>query len=252
MTQKLRCLSVIMPVYNETRTLREIVQRVREVPLPKEIIIVDDGSTDSTQEILSAIQREFDQSGDNHQTTLKVISHHQNRGKGASIRTGISEARGDLLIIQDADLEYNPNDYTKLIEPILSGEVDVVYGSRFQNPNQTPFSWHTWGNKFLTRLSNLFTHLHLTDMETCYKVFRTDMIQRLPIRSNRFAFEPEVTAKLSKLRCRIREVPISYSARGYSEGKKINWKDGLSAVWTIFKYWLVDDLPAGNTATQNT
>lgn len=233
----LHCLSVIMPVYNEARLLQDVVRRVEAVPLPKEIIMVDDGSTDGTHEILKNLR------ASEPNTTFKIIFHEKNQGKGASIRTGIGLATGDIVIIQDADHEYDPAEYPQLLEPLLAGDADVVYGSRYLNgAHQKTRFWHTLMNKFLTRFSNFFTGLCLSDMETCYKAFRTDIIKEVPLRSNRFGFEPEITAKLAKLKCRIVERPISYAARGYSEGKKINWKDGVSALTTILKFWVIDDL----------
>lgn len=229
----LRLLSVVMPVYNEAATIEEILKRVKAVPIPKEIIIVDDGSTDGTRDILKGIS----------EPGIKVFYNEKNQGKGGSVKRGIAEASGDLLVVQDADLEYNPAEYPKLVEPILSGDADVVFGSRFRGERQrVHLFWHYVGNNLLTLFSNMCTNLNLSDMETCYKVFKTELIKKIPIRSNRFGFEPEITAKVSKLNCRIYEVPISYAGRSYEEGKKINWKDGVSAFWTIFKFWLVDDL----------
>lgn len=240
----LKCLSVVMPVYNEVYTLQEIVKRVAEVPVPKEIIIIDDGSKDGTRDTLQKLIEQHGADGNlNANTKLKIIFNQANMGKGACIRVGIQHATGDLLIVQDADLEYDPEEYPKLIEPILAGDADVVFGSRFRGERQRVLHfWHTLGNKFLTLLSNVFTNLNLTDMETCYKVFRTEIIKAIPLRSQRFGFEPEITAKMAKLRCRIYEVPISYHGRTYAEGKKINWKDGISAVWTILRFWIQDDL----------
>jgi len=238
-------LSVVMPVYNEAFTLREIVRRVKLVPLPIELIIVDDHSTDGSSDILRRMESEGNTTTDPPPSApiIKFVFQDKNQGKGACIRRGINEATGEVLIIQDADLEYNPEDYPKLIEPILSGEADVVYGSRFRGEKRSVLLfWHTVGNKFLTMFSNIFTNLNLSDMETCYKVFKTEIIKSIPIRSQRFGFEPEITAKVAKLRCNIYEVPISYRGRGYSEGKKINWKDGISAIFTILRFWLFDDL----------
>ncbi len=232
----LRCLSIIVPVYNEVFTIKRVLQRIQEVPLPKEIIIVDDASTDGTREALKALNEDAS-------AGIKIVFHERNKGKGAAIRTGIRHAEGDITLIQDADLEYNPAEYPRLIEPILAGDADVVYGSRFRGERaRVLFFWHSLGNKILTTLSNICTNLNLTDMETCYKVFRTEIIKALPLRSHRFGFEPEVTAKVAKLRCRIYEVPISYRGRSAAEGKKINWKDGLAAIFTILKYFFVDDL----------
>jgi glycosyltransferase involved in cell wall biosynthesis len=220
-------ISVVVPVYNEKNTIREIVRRIQEVSFEKEIIIVDDYSTDGTREILKGMAG----------NTLKILFHDKNQGKGAALRTGFQEVTGDIVIIQDADLEYNPQEYSILIQPILDGKADAVYGSRFLAcPHRVLLFWHYVGNKFLTTLSNLFTNLNLTDMETCYKAFRSSLLKNIDIKSKRFGFEPEITAKLSKLKCRIYEVPISYSGRDYSEGKKINWKDGIAAFFWIIRY----------------
>ena len=220
-------LSVIMPVYNERDTIHEIIQRVMTEKTPKELIIVDDCSTDGTRERLKEIS-------DDH---IKVVYHEFNQGKGAAIRTGLEHASGEIVIIQDADLEYNPEEYARLIHPILNDKADVVFGSRFSGPEQRVlYFYHFLGNKFLTLLSNLLTNLNLSDMETCYKAFRTEIIKKIRIESNRFGMEPEVTAKVAKLGCRIYEVPISYYGRDYSEGKKITWKDGFSAIWCILKF----------------
>jgi len=223
-------LSVIIPVYNEARTIRQIVRRVREEPTEKEIIIVDDASTDGTCDILKEISRDG---------TL-VVYHERNRGKGAAIRTGIKHVRGDVVIIQDADLEYDPTEYSRLIHPIQQNVADVVYGSRFTGPeHRVLFFHHYLANRFLTFLSNLLTNLNLTDMETCYKAFRAEVIKRVDLKSNRFGFEPEVTAKVAKLGCRVYEVPISYHGRDYTEGKKIGWKDAVAALWWIIRFNLL-------------
>lgn len=224
-------LSVLIPVYNEKDTLLRIIRRVKEVPIDKEIIIVDDFSTDGTREVLYGVKDD----------DIKIYFHEKNQGKGAALRTGFSKATGDIVIIQDADLEYDPQEYPKLIKPILEGKADVVYGSRFAGgePHRVVFFWHLMGNKVLTFLSNMFTNLTLTDMETCYKVFNRSVIERIVIEEDRFGFEPEITAKVAKLGVRIYEVGISYSGRGYSEGKKIGWKDGFSAIRCILKYNLL-------------
>jgi glycosyltransferase involved in cell wall biosynthesis len=220
-------LSVIIPVYDEVGTILEVIKRVKEAPFDKEIIVVDDGSTDGTRELL---QRDRDD-----ETT--VIFHESNQGKGGAIRTAVLHVTGDVVIIQDADLEYHPSEYPRLIAPILEGKADVVYGSRFQGgPHRVLFFWHAVGNKMITTLSNVLTDLNLSDMETGYKVFRAEVLKSIKIESNRFGFEPEITAKIAKMRCRIYEVPISYWGRVYSEGKKINWKDGLAAIYWIIKY----------------
>ena len=222
-------LSVVMPVYNEERTLDEIVQRVQAAPLDKELILVDDCSTDGTREILGRLAE-----ADN----VKDLLHERNQGKGAALRTGFAAARGDVVVIQDADLEYDPQEYSKLIEPILDGRADVVYGSRFAGgqSHRVLYFWHSVGNRLLTLLSNMFTNLNLTDMEVCYKVFRREIIQGIEIEESRFGFEPEITAKIARKRCAIYEVGISYAGRTYEEGKKIGWRDGVRAIWCILKY----------------
>lgn len=223
-------LSIVIPCYNEARTIRSIVDAVRASPYPsKEIIVVDDCSTDGTREILrSEVAALVEQ----------VIYHEQNQGKGAALRSGIRAATGDVVVIQDADLEYDPNEYPLLVDPIAQNKADVVFGSRFagSGPHRVLYFWHRVGNGFLTLLSNMFTNLNLTDMETCYKVFRREIIQGITIEENRFGFEPEITAKVAKTRCRIYEVGISYYGRTYEEGKKIGWKDGVRALYCILKY----------------
>jgi glycosyltransferase involved in cell wall biosynthesis len=231
-------LSVLVPVYNEAGTVRTLLDRVRAVPISKEIVVVDDCSTDGTREVLQAYA-----AAAGPDAGLVVRFHERNQGKGAAVRTAIGHATGMITIIQDADLEYDPAEYPKLIQPILDGHADVVYGSRFTgSPRRVLMYWHTIGNQMLTLLSNMCTNMNLTDMETCYKVFRTDIVKRIPIRSNRFGLEPELTAKIARLRCRVYEVPISYHGRQYSEGKKIGWKDAISAVWTILRFRFVADV----------
>lgn len=221
-------LSVVIPVYNEKDTIKEIIKRVEAVPVDKEIIVVDDFSTDGTREILAKVENQG----------IKVIYHERNMGKGAALRTGFGVAAGDIIIIQDADLEYDPQEYPKLIKPILDGKADAVYGSRFMGgePHRVFYFWHMVGNKMLTLLSNMFTNLSLTDMETCFKVFKKEVIGKITIEENRFGFEPEITAKLAKMDIRLFEVGISYYGRNYKEGKKIGWKDGISALRAIIKY----------------
>ncbi len=225
-------LSVVIPVYNEKATVREILERVRAVNLPKEIIIVDDFSTDGTREILQELGSADD---------LKVVLQARNMGKGAALRAGFESVTGDIVVIQDADLEYDPAEYPVLVQPILANKADVVYGSRFlSGPHRVLLFWHYLGNKMLTTLSNMMTDLNLTDMETCYKVFRASVLKEIKLREDRFGFEPEFTAKIAKARCRVYEVPISYSGRDYFEGKKIGWKDGVAAIYFILKYRFVD------------
>jgi len=226
-------ISVVMPVYNEVSTIREIVARVQAVDLEKEIIIVDDCSSDGTREQLQEITL-------THQN-VRVFYHDQNQGKGAALRTGFESASGDIVIIQDADLEYDPKEYPVLLEPILDGRADIVYGSRFLGgPHRVLFFWHYLGNKFLTLLSNALTNLNLTDMETCYKAFKKEVLDSIKIKSNRFGFEPEFTAKVAKKGFRIYETSISYSGRTYAEGKKIGWKDGVKAIFAILWFRFFD------------
>ncbi|HWP65787.1 MAG TPA: glycosyltransferase [Candidatus Limnocylindria bacterium] len=233
-------LSILVPVYNEVGTVKTLLERVMAVPIPKEIIVVDDCSRDGTRDVLSELAASVP---DTDMNRLRVFMHERNQGKGAAVRTAVAHARGEITIIQDADLEYDPNEYPKLIQPILDGHADVVFGSRFSgSPRRVLMFWHTVANRFLTLLSNMCTNLNLTDMETCYKVFRTEILQRIPIRSNRFGLEPELTAKVARLRCRVYEVPISYHGRQYAEGKKIGWKDAISAVWTILRFRIVADI----------
>ena len=220
-------LSVVMPVYNEIDTIHEIIDVVLSEKTDKELIIVDDLSQDGTRDFLQKYKHE----------KVKIFYHEENMGKGAAIRTALQHVSGDIVIIQDADLEYNPQEYPLMINPILSNKADVVYGSRFLGPeHRVLFFWHSLGNKFLTLFSNMFTNLNLSDMETCYKAFRREIAQNLNIESNRFGMEPEITAKIAKMKCVVYEVPISYYGRDYSEGKKITWKDGFSAIWCIIKF----------------
>lgn len=223
-------LSVVIPVYNEKDTIREILKRVKAVNVDKEIILVDDFSTDGTRDIL----KELASKGE------KVLFHEKNMGKGAALRTGFAHATGDWCIVQDADLEYDPEDYHRLLQPVLKGKAVVVYGSRFTGEHRNMFFHHWVGNKFLTIVTNILYNTTISDMETCYKLFRTDIIKSINIKSNRFNFEPEITAKVLKKGIRIYEVPVSYAGREFAEGKKITWKDGFSALWTLFKYRFVD------------
>ncbi len=229
-------LSVIMPVYNEARTISETVARVRRAPidLAHELIVVDDASTDATREALQKITAD-------HGDEVRVFTHEANRGKGAAIRTGIAHARGEIILIQDADLEYDPRDYPLLLEPILEDQADVVFGNRFHGgPHRVLYFWHYTANRFLTLLTNLLTGLNLSDMEVGYKVFRADVLRRITLTSNRFGFEPEITVKVARLDCRVYEVPIRYYGRTYAEGKKITWRDGLAALGHIIRYRFMD------------
>lgn len=223
-------LSILIPIYNERATILEIIQRVQAVPFEKEIIAVDDGSIDGTRELLPQIERQG----------VVVLYHDRNRGKGAAIVTALARATGDIVVIQDADLEYDPRDYKQLVEPIVEGRAKVVYGSRFLGPRMAMFFWHMVANKMLTLMTNILYDAILSDMETGYKAFRADIIKGMRLRSHRFDFEPEVTAKVLKRGIRIFEVPISYYGREYSEGKKIGMKDGFIAIWTLLKYRFVD------------
>ena len=225
-------LSIVIPVYNEQASLKDVVHRVKAVDYDKEIILVDDCSTDGSREILE----EFKDLEGYH-----VLFHTKNRGKGAALRSGFAHATGDFIIIQDADLEYDPADYPVLLKPIVDGRADVVYGSRFLGgPHRVLFYWHSVGNKFLTTLSNMFTNLNLTDMETGYKVFSKKVIDSITLKCDRFGFEPEITSKIARKNFRVFEVPISYSGRDYSEGKKITWKDGVAALWFIIRFRFSD------------
>jgi glycosyltransferase involved in cell wall biosynthesis len=230
-------ISIIIPVFNEIKTIDTLLEKVcsNNPHLSKEIIIIDDCSSDGTRDFLKRIMTETKEN-------IKIIFQDKNMGKGSALRKGFSAALGDIIIIQDADLEYDPSEYQKLLSPILEGKADVVYGSRFigSEPHRVLLFWHSLGNKLLTFLSNMFTNLNLTDMETCYKVFRKEIISRLDLKENRFGFEPEITAKIAKINCRIYEVGISYSGRTYAEGKKINWRDGLWSLWCIVKYNLLE------------
>ncbi len=237
-------LSVVIPVYNERETLHLILEQVCEVPIRKEIILVDDCSRDGTGDLLRQMERDQPpaQAGDMNRY---VFAYHEiNQGKGAALRTGFQRATGDIVIIQDADLEYNPNEYPRLLRPIIQGKADVVYGSRFlgDQPHRVLYFWHYLGNNFLTQLSNCFTNLNLTDMETCYKVFRREVIQEIAplLRQNRFGFEPEVTARIARRRLRIFELSVSYCGRTYDQGKKIGWRDGFKALYCIVRYGLAE------------
>ena len=238
-------LSAVMPVYNERNTLRVVVERVLAVPLELELLCVDDGSHDGSREILAELQAQYPK--------LRVFLQPYNMGKGAALRRGIQEARGDYVVIQDADLEYDPDDYPILLDPLIQGKADVVYGSRFlgSRPHRVLYFWHSVGNKLLTLLSNSLTNINLSDMETCYKAFRREVIQAIPIEENRFGFEPEITVKIAKRRLRIYEVGISYWGRTYEEGKKIGWKDGVRALWCLLKYSIKEPtVSAENSTTQ--
>jgi glycosyltransferase involved in cell wall biosynthesis len=225
-------LSVVIPVYNEADTVIEVIRRVRNTPYDTEIIVVNDGSTDGTRDRLERLPDADD---------LRLLRHETNAGKGAALRTGFACVTGDIVIVQDADLEYDPRDFEKLLEPILDGRADVVFGSRFLGgPHRVLYFWHYLGNRFLTLLSNALTNVNLTDMETCYKAFRAPILNDLRIKSNRFGFEPEFTAKVAKRGLRIYEVPISYSGRDYAQGKKITWRDGVAALFTILRFRLFD------------
>ncbi len=239
-------LSVIIPIYNERATLKCVVDKVLSVPIEIELICVDDGSNDGSRDILSELQSQHPR--------MKLLLQPKNMGKGAALRRGIQEATGDYVIIQDADLEYSPDDFGLLMEPLIEGRADVVYGSRFLGgrPHRVLYFWHSAGNWFLTLLSNSLTNINLTDMETCYKIFRREIIQSIPIEENRFGFEPEITVKIAKRRLRIYEVGISYQGRTYEEGKKIGWKDGFRALWCLFKYSIKERSVQKPPASQST
>ncbi|MCA9400121.1 MAG: glycosyltransferase family 2 protein [Candidatus Omnitrophica bacterium] len=233
-------LSILMPTYNEIHTIEDIVHRVMRQDIDgisdKELVVVDDGSTDGTRDKIQDLAQQYE-------GRIQYHFHQNNAGKGAALRTAVEHMTGDLCIIQDADLEYDPADYSLVLEPIIQGRADCVYGSRFQGgqSKRVLFFWHYMGNKFLTLMSNMFTNLNLTDMETCYKAFRCDILKTIPIRCNRFGFEPEITAKISHRNCRIYEVGISYNGRTYRDGKKITWVDGFKAIFTILRFWFIKD-----------
>ena len=234
-------LSVLVPVYNEERTLEEIVRRVCAVPMSKEIILVDDGSKDGSREILTRLQEENRRAGDDL-NDIKVFFQPQNEGKGAALKTAVGHVTGDVVIVQDADLEYDPKDYPSLLQPIQEGLADVVYGTRFAGggAHRVLFFWHSLGNRMLTLLSNMLTNLNLSDMEVGYKVFRADILKGIELQSKRFGFEPEITVKLAKKGCRFYEVPIAYHGRTYEEGKKITWKDGFAALYYMIRFRFAD------------
>jgi len=234
-------LSVVMPIYNERETLRAVVQKVMQVPIRKELILVDDASSDGTRELLRELEQQADNDPDNR---IRIEYHERNQGKGAALKTGFALATGDIVLVQDADLEYDPSEYPRLLQPIVEDKADVVYGSRFlgDHPHRVLYYWHYLGNKFLTMLSNCFTNLNLTDMETCYKVFRREVIESITprLRQQRFGIEPEMTARIARRGFRVYEMSISYSGRTYEQGKKIGWRDGFRALWCIVRYGLAD------------
>lgn len=232
-------LSVLMPVFNEAATLEEIIKRVKAVRFPKEIVVVDDASTDGSRALLARLEGER---GGDLANELKAVYHVTNQGKAAAVRSGLTRVTGDIVIIQDADLEYDPQDYLKLLEPILAGNADVVYGTRFYGggPHRVLYFWHYVGNRIVTFFSNMLTNLNLSDMEVGYKVFKSDVLKAISIRSNRFGFEPEITVKVAKRGWRVYEVPVSYYGRTYAEGKKITWKDGIAAFYFLIRFRLLD------------
>lgn len=234
-------LSVVIPVYNEEHTLHDIIDRVCSVPIRKEIILVDDCSRDRSREILQELAQRGTQDDMNH---FQSLYHERNQGKGAALRTGFAHAKGDIVLVQDADLEYDPTEYPRLIQPIVEGQADVVFGSRFlgDHPHRVLYFWHYLANKFLTALSNCFSNLNLTDMETCYKVFKKDVLREIApkLKQNRFGFEPEITARIARRKLRVYELSISYFGRTYDEGKKIGWRDGVKALYCIVRYGLWD------------
>lgn len=242
-------LTVVIPAYNEAATIAELISRVHAVEVPKEIIVVDDGSTDGTAEVLAGLQQSY--------ANLRILIQPRNRGKGAALRLGFQNATGDYVLVQDADLEYDPAEYPVLLKPLVDGKADVVYGSRFltTKEHRVLFFWHSVGNRLLTLTSNMFTNLNLTDMETGFKVFRREVIQSIKLEQNRFGFEPEVTVKIARMKLRIYEIGISYYGRTYEEGKKIGWKDGVKALWCIVRYSITTPhsvyKPAGQPSSQS-
>jgi len=237
-------LSVVVPVYNEQESLHLILEKIQEVPIRKQIILVDDCSQDGTRDLLEQMEKKVAGETEDSQNRFVFAYHEKNQGKGAALRTGFEHATGDIVIIQDADMEYNPQEYPRLLKPIIIGEADVVYGSRFlgDQPHRVLYYWHYLGNNFLTQLSNCFTNLNLTDMETCYKVFKKEVLKEITprLKQNRFGFEPEITARIARRRYQVYEMSISYAGRTYDEGKKIGWRDGFKALYCIVRYGLAD------------